>query len=396
MKRPSGFDRSPERRPEAEPAPAPEAGGEAAQSAPAGASDGGAGHLPSATADALRRAVTLRRPTRRRAEESAGADPDPDPDRTDSESIESAPVRTADEGPAAVPSAAPDAAETVDLSEVREAKAAGRALSLRRGERDEDPVRAAEKRLKAAGRQRRARIRSERKRFSADSRKRRRVWLIAGGTVLGLALFVLAGVFTPLMAVRDIQVEGTQVMNPDDVKGALARFDGVPLALVDDAEVHKALEPFPLVQRYAVERVPPSTLVVRVEERVPVMSIKEGEIFSVYDAAGVLLSSAEVPAEGIPVGTGALVDRSGVAFRSAARALRDMPAELRVQVAAVSASSGQDVTFALTSGVEVIWGDAERSAYKALVLQRMLASLAAQERPVSLVDVSSPGAPVFQ
>ncbi|WP_427869083.1 FtsQ-type POTRA domain-containing protein [Leucobacter luti] len=396
MKRPSGFDRSPERRPEAEPAPAPEEGGEAARPGLGRVGDGAATHLSSATADALRRAVTLRRPVRRPAEESAGADPDPDPATAESMTAGSAPARTAAEEPAAAPSVAPDAAETVDLSEVREAKAAGRALSLRRGERDEDPVRAAEKRLKAAGRQRRARIRSERKRFSADSRRRRRVWLIAGGAVLGLALFVLAGVFTPLMAVRDIQVEGTQAMNPDDVTGALARFDGVPLALVDDAEVHQALEPFPLVQRYAVERVPPSTLIVRIEERVPVMSIKEGEIFSVYDAAGVLLSSADAPAEGVPVGTGALADRSGVPFRTAARALRDMPAELRAQVAAVSASSGQDVTFALTSGVEVIWGDAERSAYKALVLQRMLASLAAQERPVSQVDVSSPGAPVFQ
>ena len=332
-------------------------------------------------------------------------------------------------------SAGPHEAETVDLSEVREARAteetehggfftagedlrapgrgnaaenAGDAvvvstqrsrlglLARTRAEREADPVRAAERRLKEAGRARRARFKRERKRFSADSRRRRRNWLIAGGAVAALAAFVAVGVFTPLMAVREVRVEGASAVDSGQVQTALAGFVGTPLALVEDSAVHKALEAFPMIQRYAVERIPPSTLVVRLEERVPVLAVKQGEGFTLYDAAGVVLAQSPEAPGGVPTAEGALSNTGSVAFGTTAGVLRDMPAELRAQMAGVSASSGQDVTFRMASGVEVIWGDGEETRYKALVLQTTLASLAAQEIPVSRIDVSSPGAPVFQ
>lgn len=269
-------------------------------------------------------------------------------------------------------------------------------LQSGRSERAADPVRAAERRLREAGKARKARFKRERRRFSAEARRRRRSWLIAGGAVLALALFVLIGVFTPLTAVKEIRVEGVSAVPKAEVNTALKRFEGVPLALVNDSEVHDALEKFPRIQRYAVERIPPSTLVVRIEERTPVMAIKEGGSFAVLDAAGVVLSTSKEAPQGVPVGSGALTDRSSVAFRTSATSLRDIPDALRGQIATVQATSGQDVTFGLTSGVSVVWGDAAESRYKALVLETTLKSLAQQNRPVSQIDVSSPGAPVFR
>lgn len=315
-------------------------------------------------------------------------------------SADPSPPSTDEHLPAPIPI---DAAPTVDLSEVR-AERAGMADAARpsgrrsplarlRANRDADPVRAAERRLREAGRLRRARIRSERRRFAADARRRRRNALIAAGAVVALALFVVVGAFTPLMAVREVQVVGAGTVNQGDVERALARFDGRPLALVDDADVHRALEPFPLIQRYAVERVPPHTLVVRIEERVPVVSVPGDDGYAFYDAAGVLLGRAKAAPVGVPAASGSVVDLSSAAFQSASRALRDMPTELREQILAVTASSAQDVTFTLTNGVQVLWGDAERTQSKAAVLQTMLSSLG--ERPVALIDVSSPDAPVF-
>ncbi|MFV0433232.1 MAG: cell division protein FtsQ/DivIB [Leucobacter sp.] len=289
----------------------------------------------------------------------------------------------------------------VDLSAAREGDA-GRAtaatveLSRRRGwgSRAVDPVRAAERRVREADRQVRARRRRETKRFSAAARRRRRNWLIALGAVLGLAVFVVAGAFTPLMAVREVQLVGAQSVNEADVQKALARFEGVPLALVESGEVHRALEPFPLIQRYSIERLPPHTLMVRIEERVPVMSIERDDRFELFDAAGVLVGASKKPPAGVPLGTGEVTDRTGSAFLAAGRALRDMPAELREQIAGVTASSPQSVTFTLASGVEVIWGDAEETRRKSLVLQTMLEALG--DRKVEQIDVSSTEAPVFR
>ena len=197
------------------------------------------------------------------------------------------------------------------------------------------------------------------------------------------------------MAVRDVQIVGAQSVNEADVRQALARFDGVPLALVDTAEVHQALEPFPLIQRYAVELVPPQTLVVRIEERVAVVSIpKDGGGVTLHDAAGVLVGAAEAPPAGVPLAGGSVTDTDSAAFRSAASALRDMPVELRNQVVAVAATSAQDVTLTLSNGIAVIWGDAAQTKRKSVILQTILGSLG--ERPVTQIDVSSTEAPVFR
>ncbi|QIM16390.1 hypothetical protein G7067_08085 [Leucobacter insecticola] len=158
-------------------------------------------------------------------------------------------------------------AETIDLGEVRRARdlvladsAEGGgvrgALARFRSERDEDPVRQAEQRVREAKKERRQQEKRESRRFSADARRRRRHWLIALGTVCLLALFVAVGVFTPLMSVRQVQLVGANSVNAAEVEKALSRFDGVPLALVQESEIHDALQPFPFVQRYAFELIP--------------------------------------------------------------------------------------------------------------------------------------------
>ena len=287
-----------------------------------------------------------------------------------------------------------DAHDTMQLADGGAAARGGGMLARLRADRDDDPVRQAERRVRDARRQRRSQERRERRRFSVEARRRRRNWFIALGAVGALVVFVSAGVFTPLMAVRSVQVVGAVGVNVAEVEQALARFDGVPLALVHDADVHRALEPFPLIQRYAVELIPPHTLKVRIEERVPVLSIEQDGVFALYDAAGVLLGSADAPPAGVPVASGGITDLTSEAFASASRVLRDMPAELRAQVVSVVASSGQDVTLVLTSGVEVFWGDAEETKRKAVVLTSMVAALG--DRAVTHIDVSSSSAPVFR
>ncbi|WP_125098382.1 cell division protein FtsQ/DivIB [Leucobacter chromiireducens] len=312
-----------------------------------------------------------------------------------------APRTARESGDPAPADPAPAEALTVDLSAELDHSAeldvpprAGSALTRWRAARAEDPVRAAERRVRAAERQRKSQLRREQQRFTVAARRRRRVWLIVLGAVVGLILFVAAGVFTPLMGVRSIEIVGASNVPEDEVREALAEFTGVPLALVDDGDVHRALEPFPLIQRYAVERIPPHTLTVRIEERVAVVSLAEDGGVGLYDAAGVKLGTAEAAPAGVPLGGGAIKDRASQAFGSATRALRDMPESLRTRITEVSASSGQDVTFTLDNGIEVMWGDSESSRRKSAVLATMLKSL--EGREVSYIDVSSSEAPVFR
>lgn len=257
-----------------------------------------------------------------------------------------------------------------------------------------DPVRTADRRVRRAAKSRRRRERGERLRFAAQLRRQRRGWLIAGGAVLTLAVFVAVTAFTPLTAVRDVRVEGAGAVPEEELMGALARFEGVPLALVEDSEVHRALEVFPLIQRYQVERIPPHTLVVQIAERVPVIAIERNGTFEQFDAAGVRVGAGDTPPPGVPVGTGSVADLASPAFASAAHTVRDMPKELRARVTGVTATSAQDVTLTLDSGLQVQWGGDIDIVRKSVVLQSMLSALG--ERPLERIDVSSPDAPVFQ
>lgn len=254
-------------------------------------------------------------------------------------------------------------------------------------------VRRARARLRRAERERRGRERSESRRFTAHRRNRRRVWAIVAASVLGLALFVAAGVFTPIMAVRDVQVQGVQTMNAEDLQHALSRFEGVPLALVNDTEIHRALEPFPLVQRYAIQRIPPNTLLVRIEERSPVVALeRNGGEYELLDPAGVVLARvAEVPV-GVPIGNAELSDTSTAAFRAATAVIRDLPEDVRAMITRVHATNAQDVRFTLDSGSELVWGAASETQRKAVVLRSLIAATGMP----TMIDVSAPEAPVFR
>lgn len=255
-----------------------------------------------------------------------------------------------------------------------------------------DRVRRAKEKLRRAERRRKVRERREKKRFTEHARARRRRLAIVGAAILGLAAFVAAGVFTPLMAVRDIQLEGAVTVNSEELTTALKRFEGVPLALVSDADIHRVLEPFPLIQRYAIERVPPHTLIVRVEERTAVVALERDGGFDLLDPAGVLLNRVPERPVGVPVGSPELTDTSSKAFLAAASVVRDLPADLREQLVAVRASNGQDVSFVLASGTEVVWGEPTGTQQKAIVLRSMLAAIG---NP-AMIDVSAPEAPVFK
>ena len=438
MRRPSGFDREPEPRAQHVPA-ADDWDAPAARLDRAGAADA-AGLEPNVSApselddelafpglddepaQAKRRARSLpalRWPLRRRTEravDAGGVSADAGSAGHDhaAETVDLSGI--SEELAAAEADAADGLAITTDLSAVR-ARVAAQAPGLGAvppsdaiaatdapesvsdpatltAEAPESGLRVAERQLKEAIRGRKRRDRREQRRFTWHVRQRRRPWLVAGVAVLAVAVFVVVGVFTPLMSVRGVQVAGASRVDVAAVEAALAPLAGTPLALVDQAEVHQALVPFPLIQRYTIETIPPHTLVVRLEERVPVLALPSDAGFDLVDPAGVTVEQSEARPEGVPLAEGVAATRSSAAFSEVARVLRDVPPELRAQFATATASTGQDVSFVLQSGVQVVWGEADETPRKAVVLAAILGALG--ERPVSLIDVSSSEAPIFR
>lgn len=242
-----------------------------------------------------------------------------------------------------------------------------------------------------AARARRRALRTEIRRFTERSRRRRRVlwgW-VAAVVVVAAASFGVA--YSPLFAVETITVVGVKSLDADAVATALDSQRGRALASVDASEVKVALAAFPLIETYTLEAHPPHDLVVRIVERTPVGVIENDTGFTVVDAAGVTLStSAERPA-----GYALLVLDDGVksaVFADVGRVMRTLPTEIRARVTEAAASTIDDVTLRLDNGTEVVWGSPDESALKAVVLEESMAA----HPDADVYDVSSPRAVVVR
>lgn len=245
-----------------------------------------------------------------------------------------------------------------------------------------------------AARARRRALRAEVRRFTVRQRRRRMLWIGAAASVLVLVLTTLAAAYSPLFGVERVTVVGASLLDAAAVEAALADQVGTPLPLVDESAVKAALVAFPLVQSYSLEARPPHELVVRIVERLPIGLVETRAGYTLVDAAGVALSTTETPEAGRPV----LTVRGGTdsrAFRAVGQVMRTLPASIREQVTAISASTADDVTLTLGGAdCDVVWGSAEDSAMKALVLEKVMA-----QRPpdtVQAYDVSSPHAVVVR
>lgn len=244
----------------------------------------------------------------------------------------------------------------------------------------------------AAARARRRALRREVRRFTVRQRRRRYAWIAAAGAVLLVGVGAVGAAYSPLFAVEEITVVGTDRLDADAVEASLAAQRGTPLALVDSSAVKAALVGFPLVETYTIEARPPHELVVRIVERMPVGVVSTRAGFALVDAAGVVLATAAEAPEGYPV-----IDAAGGpgsrTFRAVGSVYRSLPADLRPQVTKITATTPEDVTLTI-DGAKIVWGNADDAVEKARNL-----TAAMVERPpadVDEYDVSSPGAVVVR
>ncbi|MCC4907607.1 FtsQ-type POTRA domain-containing protein [Microbacterium sp. cx-59] len=245
-----------------------------------------------------------------------------------------------------------------------------------------------------AARARRRALRAEVRRFTVRQRRRRMLWLGVAASLVIVTVATVGAAYSPLFAVEQVEVVGTQQLAAADVQEALSGQIGTPLAAIDESAIKSALVQFPLVESYTVEARPPHELIVRIVERTPVGVFSSASGYTLVDAAGVALSTTPDAPAGY-----AIMDVSGgvgsPAFAAAGRVMRTLPADLRAQVTVVTASTPDDVTLTLgAANAKVVWGSADDSAQKARVLQALMVARPADT--VSEYDVSSPEAGVVR
>lgn len=295
------------------------------------------------------------------------------------------------EGVVRAPQAAPPAKGAKPAKAAAPAKVA-RAAGRAKPAKAERP--AATPSPRALQRERKRYERNEVKRFTRRARRRRTGWFLAILMILAVAGLVAAAVFSPLLALRTVTVDGTSRLDSAELEKAVDGQLGTPLALLSYREITRDLAPFHLIRSYATEIVPPDTLLIHIVERTPIGTIQQADGFDLVDPAGVTVDSSKTRPAGYPIvqlGNGKL---TGPGFASMAQVLLALPPAVLTKVDTITAQTRDDVTLTLTgSDQRVVWGSSDDSDAKAQVLADLI-GLHAGSGPGEY-DVSAPGTAVF-
>jgi cell division protein FtsQ len=257
------------------------------------------------------------------------------------------------------------------------------------------PDAAAKADLRRVAKERRRFERAEVRRFTRRARNRRLSIAIAAGVIATLIGLVFVAVYSPILALRTITIDGTSRVDAAGVRSAVDDQLGRPLALIDFARITKQLSAFPLIRSYVTETVPPDTLIIHVVEREPIGQLLVGGAYQLVDPAGVTIQDSPTAIPGVPVIDLGTADASSPAFTSVVEVLLAMPPALLAQVSSITARTQDDVSLVLTGvGQQVRWGSADNSVKKA----KLLAALIAVTDPSSAgqFDVSAPGNGIFR
>ncbi len=235
----------------------------------------------------------------------------------------------------------------------------------------------------------------EARRFVAASRRRKIIALLISSSFALLTMLILATMFTPMLAVENLEVTGTHRIDHATILKALGKQVGVPLPMVNTHAIADSLAPFALVDSFAVVSLPPHTLRIAITERQPICIVTVAGIDYLYDPAGVRIGTAS-QSDNYPRIAIVGDPRGSVEFGAAIDVLLALPADLLGQIATVDAKSKDDVSMRLrgNAGQRIVWGDGSQSVLKSKVLAALIKNQ--QKTDYVTFDVSSPTAPVVR
>lgn len=228
------------------------------------------------------------------------------------------------------------------------------------------------------------------------ARRRKRILLgTAGILAVLMAGIIAAAVYSPVLALHTVTVDGTKMLSTEQVQAALAPLQGKPLPQISDADVTALLQPLVQVKAATTQARPPSGLHVHITERVPVALVRQGTAFQVVDVDGIQLSTTTDPAS-IPL---PVIDGGGGTlpkdlFQAITAVLGALPADILSRLSDASAKSVDAVELKLVDGQTIVWGNAGEKELKARVLAVLLKVPADAKNPVRTYDVSVPRHPV--
>jgi len=224
-------------------------------------------------------------------------------------------------------------------------------------------------------------------------------------SLLFIVLLILAGYVlfrSPLFAVQRLEVTGTRLLQPDQIRALAGINLGENIFQVDLSQAKQRISLLPMVKTVTVSRVLPSTVRIEVTERTPLVLLQEGNVFAELDADGYYLGPGTVTAAGLPILTGIQASLPAPGQKVTATGLpavlgfvAGLPPALLPRLSEIHVAGDGSLVLYTLYGVPVMAGDTAAPAQKGALLLAMLQQLD-KGKAIAYIDIASVNSPVIK
>ena len=192
---------------------------------------------------------------------------------------------------------------------------------------------------------------------------RRKQLLVVGGSLVAGVVFVLIVLASPIVAVRNIDVEGAKYANSTLIETVSKSLRGKSVLTVDTNAAQKLLETDPWIESVRIKTYLPGRAVIEINERVPVAWFlgvdnqgrvidQDGRVLAVVN--GRPTEYMLIDGTGPNLIAGAMASES---YTAAAQLAMSLPDEIRPVVKSMGVNGPNQVTMTLLTGAVVKFGE---------------------------------------
>ena len=230
--------------------------------------------------------------------------------------------------------------------------------------------------------------------------RKRSKYLVTGSAFFVAIVLVLIVLASPIIAVRQVDIEGSKYMNNDLLVSVEQSLLGKALLTVDTREASRRLEEDPWVETVRIRQFFPSRLLIEIAERVPVAwFIGVDNRARIVDAQGRVLAVEDgQPTEYLQItGVGPNLspgNSAGALYKAAAQLATGLPDELAKIVLNVGTGGPNQLVMTLRSGTLVNFGEPVDVLNKLISLEVLLRRQ--DSKQIISIDLSNPDIPTVQ
>ena len=199
--------------------------------------------------------------------------------------------------------------------------------------------------------------------FTMRGVNRRKQLLVVGSSLVASVVFVLIVLASPLVAVRNIDIEGAKYANATLIETVSKSLRGKSVLTVDTKAAQKLLETDPWIESVRIKTYLPSRAVIEINERVPVAWFlgvdnqgrvidQDGRVLAVVN--GRPTEYMLIDGIGPNLIAGAMASES---YKAAAQLAMSLPDEIRPVVKNMGVNGPNQVTMTLLTGAVVKFGE---------------------------------------